>query len=262
MSSINKLEKFRQNRSFKCLLQPEMKELFRVDHHLKGRWKQDFFRNDNPITLELGCGKGEYTTALAELYPGRNFIGIDIKGARLWKGAKYAETKGLPNVAFVRTNIDFIEWLFAEGEVEEIWVTFADPQLKSPRKRLTGTMFLERYRKFLVPEGVIHLKTDSRYLHEYTAALAAQNNLRILCSSSDIYGTPDSARDGFPAELLTVQTFYEKNYLSWGLPITYMGFSLIQKNGEVCATPLIEPVWDSDFWRAEEDKGRIKKPIR
>ncbi|MGM9774427.1 MAG: tRNA (guanosine(46)-N7)-methyltransferase TrmB [Candidatus Egerieousia sp.] len=260
MSSINKLEKFRQNEGFKCLLQPKMEELFRVDYPLKGKWNSDFFKNNNPITLELGCGKGEYTIALAELHPERNFIGIDIKGARLWKGAKYAETKGLNNVAFVRTNIDFIEWLFGKDEIEEIWVTFPDPQLKSPRKRLTGSMFLERYRKFLAPGGVIQLKTDSKYLHEYTAALAAQNGLHIICNSSDIYGATETA--GFPQELLTVQTFYEKNYLSWGLPITFLKFNLLQANGKKYEAPFKEPEWDQEYWRKEEDKGRLNRPIR
>ncbi len=260
MSSINKLEKFRQNEGFKCLLQPKMEELFRVDHPLKGKWKSDFFMNDNPITLELGCGKGEYTIALAQLHPERNFIGIDIKGARLWKGAGYAEANALRNVAFVRTNIDFIEWLFDKEEIDDIWITFPDPQLKSPRKRLTGSMFLERYRKFLTPGGAIQLKTDSKYLHEYTAALAGQNGLRIICKSSDIYGAED--KSGFPKELLDVQTFYEKNYLSWGLPITFLEFNLLQADGSKHEAPFKEPVWDNDFWRKEEEKGRLNRPIR
>src|SRR5574344_1200462 len=187
MSSIGKSEKFRQNEQFKCLLQPTMQEVFRTDYRLKGKWKSDVFHNSNPLTLELGCGKGEYTIALAEKYPDRNFIGIDIKGARLWKGAKYVESKGLENVVFIRTSIDFIEGLFAENEISEIWITFADPQLKNSRKRLTGILFLSRYSKFLVPNGIIHLKTDSRYLHEYTKAIAEQNGCHVLCCSTDIY---------------------------------------------------------------------------
>ena len=171
MSTIGKLEKFRQNSTFKCLLQPKMEEVFRKDYGLKGKWNQEVFGNGNPITLELGCGKGEYTVALAKMYPGRNFIGIDIKGARLWKGAKEVEQSGMKNVRFLRTNIDFIEWIFGSGEIDSIWVTFADPQLKSPRKRLTSPMFLNRYRKFLIESGLVHLKTDSRFLHEYTAAV-------------------------------------------------------------------------------------------
>lgn len=253
MSTIGKLEKFRQNSTFKCLLQPKMEEVFRKDWHLKGRWHEDVFRNSNPITLELGCGKGEYTISLARMYPQRNFIGIDIKGARLWKGAKEAEETGLENVRFVRTSIDFIEWMFADGEVDEIWITFADPQLRSPRKRLTGTMFLERYRKFLKPNGIIHLKTDSRLLHEYTYELARQNSLEILCRSTDIYGEENPA---FPPELKTVQTFYEQYFLKMGLKITYLGFRL---RPEVCFK---EPEWDSAFWLEKENEGRILGRIR
>lgn len=224
MSSINKLEKFRQNEAFSCLLQPAMDEVFRKDYFLKGKWHSVVFGNDNPITLELGCGKGEYTTALAEKYPDRNFIGVDIKGARLWTGAKYTEDHGLKNVRFLRTSIDFIEWIFAPREIEQIWITFADPQVHSPRKRLTSELFLERYRKFLMPGGIINLKTDSLLLHESTALIARSNNLEILCKCTDIYNASDSS--GFPPELLTIQTFYEKHYLSLKMPITYIAFKL------------------------------------
>lgn len=270
MSSIGKSEKFRQNEEFKCLLQPRMEEVFRKEFRLKGNWKSSIFHNNNPLTLELGCGKGEYTIALAEKYPDRNFIGIDIKGARLWKGAKYVESNGLKNVVFIRTSIDFIEGLFAENEISEIWITFADPQLKNPRKRLTGILFLSRYSKFLVADGIIHLKTDSRYLHEYSKALAEQNGCRVLCCSTDIYNGETVAEkvadkvdanvaavNEFPEELLTVQTFYEKFYLSLGLPITYLSFTLPPKLSDYQ-----EPVWDEAFWKAEEDKGRTRKQIR
>lgn len=226
MSTINKLEKFRQNLTFKCLLQPEREEVFRHDYALKGRWHEEVFGNDNPITLELGCGKGEYTTALAEQNPDRNFIGVDIKGARLWKGAKYVETQGLKNVRFIRTSIDFIEWIFAPREIAQIWITFADPQVHSPRKRLTGNLFIERYRKFLVPGGVIHLKTDSLLLHEFTASMARENNFEVIAKSTDIYNAPTSEAAAFPPELLTIQTFYEKHYLGLGLPITYIAFKI------------------------------------
>ena len=253
MSTIGKLEKFRQNSTFKCLLQPKMEEVFRKDWYLKGKWHEEVFCNSNPITLELGCGKGEYTVSLAKMYPDRNFIGIDIKGARLWKGAREAEETGLKNVRFIRTSIDFIEWMFAEGEIDEIWITFADPQLRSPRKRLTGTMFLERYSKLLKETGRINLKTDSRVLHEYTYALAQQNSLEILCRSTDIYGEENPA---FPAELKTVQTFYEQHFLKMGLKITYLCFRL----GD--AESFREPEWDSAFWLEKEGEGRTLGRIR
>lgn len=253
MSTIGKLEKFRQNSTFKCLLQPKMEEVFRKDWHLKGRWHEEVFRNSNPITLELGCGKGEYTVSLAKMYPERNFIGIDIKGARLWKGAREAEETGLANVRFIRTSIDFIEWIFGSGEIDEIWITFADPQLRAPRKRLTGTMFLERYRKFLKESGKIHLKTDSRLLHEYTYALAQQNSLEILCRSTDIYKEENPA---FPLELKTVQTFYEQYFLKMGLPITYLCFRLGDASG------FKEPEWESALWLEKENEGRTLGRIR
>ena len=260
MSSIGKLEKFRQNSTFKCLLQPKMEELFQKDYHLKGRWHKELFGNSNPITLELGCGKGEYTTALAKLHPDRNFIGIDIKGARLWKGAKMVEEEGIGNVRFIRTSIDFIESLFACGEIEQIWITFADPQLRSPRKRLTGSMFLNRYKKFLNHSGVIHLKTDSRFLHQYTYALAQANNLDIICRSTDIYNS--TSKEDLPQELTAVQTFYERYFLKMGLPITYLSFKLTDKEGKAPATEFIEPEWDKDFWLQEEQKGRTGGHIR
>ncbi|MBR4802574.1 MAG: tRNA (guanosine(46)-N7)-methyltransferase TrmB, partial [Bacteroidales bacterium] len=226
---------------------------FRRDYRLKGKWHQEIFNNSNPITLELGCGKGEYTVSLAKMYPNRNFIGIDIKGARLWKGARQVEETGLQNVRFIRTNIDFIQWLFGPDEIDSIWITFADPQLRSPRKRLTGTMFLERYRMFLKRDGVINLKTDSRLLHEYTYALAQQNGLEILCRSTDIYGEDNQA---FPLELKTVQTFYEQHFLKMGLPITYLCFKL----GDACG--FVEPEWDSAYWLERENEGRTLGRIR
>ena len=155
MGSKDKLKRFAENETFACLLQPRTAEVLNTDHPVKGRWGAQMFHNDNPIVLELGCGKGEYTIALAEKFPERNFIGIDIKGARLWKGAKYATEHALPNVAFIRTRIEFITSLFAPGEVAEIWITFADPQEKKARKRLTAPGFLNRYNQILAPEGVL-----------------------------------------------------------------------------------------------------------
>lgn len=227
-----KLKKFSENETFACLVQPATEQVLNCDHPLKGHWGEQMFGNDNPIVLELGCGKGEYTTALAERFPEKNYIGIDIKGARLWKGAKYATVNNLHNVAFIRTRIEFIESLFDRNEVSEIWITFADPQEKKPKKRLTHPLFLERYRHFLKPEGTIHLKTDSRLLHFFTLETALQNNLTVIDHNDDIYGS--SRAD----ELLSIKTFYESNFLAQGVRITYMSFRL---DGD---KPLREPDWD------------------
>lgn len=248
MSSKDKLRKFRENETFECLFQPKTEEVLGKPYSLRGRWGKEVFGNDNPITLELGCGKGEYTIALAQKFPNRNFIGIDIKGARLWKGAKFATENKMGNVLFIRTRIEFITSLFAEGEISEIWITFPDPQLKRPRKRLTGTMFLERYKQFLSPDGIINLKTDSKYLHNYTLALAQQNGLEILEANNDIYGS------GRADEILSIKTFYEAHYIKRGLEITYLAF--LPENGR----SLVEPVWDEEYWEVEEAKGRENTP--
>ena len=248
MSSKDKLRKFRENETFACLYQPKTEEVLNASYPLKGKWGKEVFKNDNPIVLELGCGKGEYTIALSEKFPDKNFIGIDIKGARLWKGAKYAQENNLGNVLFIRTRIEFITSLFAEGEISEIWITFPDPQLKRERKRLTGTMFLERYQNFLKPDGIINLKTDSKYLHNYTLALAQQNNLTIHDANNDIYGT------GRADEILSIKTFYEAHYIKRGLQITYLSFNLDNKE------PFKEPHWDEEYWLAEEAIGRENTP--
>ena len=193
----DKLRKFAENETFSCLLQPSAQELladgyFHLrDHAVKGRWHERF-GNANPIVLELGCGKGEYTIALTERDPSRNYIGVDIKGARLWKGAKYATEHALPNVAFLRTRVEFITAFFAPGEVSEVWLTFSDPQYRSENSRLCSPLFLERYRSFLKPGGIVHLKTDSRFLHEYARAVCVANNLQVLACTTDLYGTADA----------------------------------------------------------------------
>lgn len=335
----DKLRKFKENETFSCLVQPRTDEVFGKDHPLKGHWGEKMFGNDRPIVVELGCGKGEYTIDLALRNPGCNYIGVDIKGARLWKGAKYATEHSLPNVAFLRTRIEFIESLFAPEEVSEIWITFADPQIGREKKRLTSPLFLSRYRNFLKKGGIVHLKTDSRYLHEYTRAIAGQNGLEILACTSDLYGRNTSAstesffekkdkalqpsapgqpsrsgilppsisglpsssgivfpscHEGFPAgmadviqlpasssagsdgipvretipsepssesyrqlmasplasvcgsdaidALFQVQTFYETQYLSQGIPITYMAFRIDHQG------PYLSPEWDPDQW--------------
>ena len=218
----NKFARFQENITFDCLYQPDFNDVFQKDWFLKGHWNQSVFKREAPITLELGCGKGEYTLALARKYPDRHFIGIDIKGARLWRGAKTAIEEELKNVAFIRTRIEFIQSFFAADEVDEIWITFPDPQIAKERKRLTHTMFLERYRTFLRPDSTIHLKTDSRELYDFTCEQALALNYPIVQACPDIYGTGlDSVID-----ILGFRTFYEKQFLAQGKPITYLAFKL------------------------------------
>ena len=227
----DKLRRFAENETFSCLLQPSASDLLAEgyfnlsDHPVKGHWNEMYFAKGKPeaeVVLELGCGKGEYTIDLARRHPERNYIGVDIKGARLWKGAKYATQNNMPNVAFLRTRIEFIPAFFAPGEVSEIWLTFSDPQPKSENSRLTSPVFLERYRKFLKPGGLIHLKTDSSLLHEYTVDVCRSLGLKVTACTDDLYGS-DAA---VPPEVREVQTFYEKMFLEKGSRITYMSFIL------------------------------------
>ena len=218
----DKLRKFAENETFACFVQPEFDTVFRCDHPLKGNWRRDFFHNNQPIILELGCGKGEYTVGLAERNPDKNYIGIDIKGARMWRGAKTATERGMENVGFVRTRIEFIRSFFAEGEIAEIWITFPDPQLKSRRakKRLTSPLFLADYKKMLAEDGVINLKTDSKHLYAYTAAVIERLGLNVEVQNDDISGS------GYADEVLSVKTAYETKFVAMGLPITYTRFGL------------------------------------
>ncbi len=253
-----KLKKFAENETFRCLLQPSAEEVladgfFNLrDHAVKGHWNETMFDAPRPIVLELGCGKGEYTVDLAQRNPAFNYIGVDIKGARLWKGAKYATQHGMGNVAFLRTRIEFITAYFAPGEVSEIWLTFSDPQFRSENSRLTSPLFLERYRSFMKPGGIVHLKTDSMFLHRYSRAVAESNGLRILGCTEDLYGTPQSDRHlpGLPDEtveaLYEVQTFYEKMFLEQGYKITYLSF-VIDHDG-----PYEHPDFDEEYWRSVE----------
>ncbi len=220
----NKHKRFAENLAFACLVQPAFDEVWQRDHCLKGRWRADFFGNDNPVALELGCGRGEYTVGLGALYPGRNIIGIDVKGARLWRGAKTATDSGMRNVGFIRTRIEFIESFFAPGEIDEIWITFPDPQLKDERakKRLTAPGFLDRYARFVRPGGTIHLKTDSLPLHRYTLEVLAGRGIIPEAACEDIYG---SGMAGANPEL-QIKTTYETRFLGEGLPITYLRFRL------------------------------------
>ncbi len=222
----DKVRKFNENLTFKNLLQPEFEEVFKTEHPIKGNWRKEFFGNDNPIVLELGCGRGEYTVALGGRFPQKNYIGVDIKGARIWRGAKTATELQMGNVGFLRTRIEFINSVFAPGEVDEIWLTFPDPQLKKQRgnKRLTSPQFLGYYAKFLKPDAVIHLKTDSQFMHEYTKAVCECNNLTMEACCNDIYGT------GYADEILSIKTTYESKFLEQGLPITYLRFRLDGKS--------------------------------
>lgn len=217
--------------SFARVYQPAFEEVFRKDYKYKGNWAREVFGNQNPIVLELGCGKGEYTINLARRYPDINFIGVDIKGARIWKGAKTAHEQHLDNVAFLRTRIEIIESFFGEDEINEIWLTFPDPQLKRRRKkkRLTGARFLNQYRNFLVDNGIIHLKTDNDNLYHYTIEIAAMNKLSVLRSTGDLYHSE------YNDDALAIKTYYEIQYLEEGSNINYLKFALPKDR------PIIEP---------------------
>ncbi len=291
----DKLRKFAENETFECLLQPSAEEVLADgfdhlrDHPVKGHWFEGGSTTPGaPLILELGCGKGEYTLELARRNPDKNYVGVDIKGARLWRGAKTATQEGLPNVRFLRTRIEFITAYFAPGEVSEIWLTFSDPQPKSENNRLTSPGFFERYRKMLKPCGVVRLKTDSRFLYEYTRAVIEANGLKVLASSTDLYGevvhengpkraqppvsevwsctkTAQSVHNlqatllaAIPAspdiepEVREVQTFYESMFLEQGVPITYLAFT-IDKEG-----PYVHPAekFDPARWRELDDSRR------
>ncbi|RZJ36363.1 MAG: tRNA (guanosine(46)-N7)-methyltransferase TrmB [Flavobacterium sp.] len=222
MGSKNKLKRFRENETFANVIQPEREEAMGGEFGLKGKWNTHF-GNDRPIVLELGCGKGEYTIGLAKLNPHKNFIGIDIKGARLWRGAKTAVEENLKNVAFLRTQIELIDHLFAPGEVDEIWITFPDPQIKYKRTkhRMTNPSFLALYKKILKSDGVVHLKTDSEFMHGYTLGLLQGLGHEIEYSNHNIY-----RNEGSPAEVIGIQTFYESQYLEVNKPITYLRFKI------------------------------------
>lgn len=221
----NKLKRFAENKTFDNVFQPKRDEMI-SGFELKGNWNKTVFKNNHPIVLELGCGKGEYTVALAEKYPDKNFIGIDIKGARFWRGAKTAIENNLPNAAFLRTQIELIDYAFSENEVSEIWITFPDPQIKYRRTkhRLTHPEFLNRYKKVLKKNGLMHLKTDSEFLHGYTHGILQLLGHPVLISSHDVYH-PDNRE--LPEEITSVQTFYEKRFLEENKKITYIRFRLI-----------------------------------
>ena len=213
----NKLAKFADMATYDNVFQYSFATLTKEGFHLKGKWNS-FFGNDHPIVLELGCGKGEYTVGLARKYPDKNFIGIDIKGARMWKGATEALNEQLTNVAFLRTHIELIDHFFAEEEISEIWITFPDPQMKKVNKRLTSTRFMKAYSRILKSERIIHLKTDSNFLFTYTRAMIEENVLPVLFVSDDLYNS------NLQDDILEIQTFYEQQWRSRGLSIKYIRF--------------------------------------
>jgi tRNA (guanine-N7-)-methyltransferase len=223
VGSKNKLKRFRENETFDNVIQPTRDELVNANFETKGHWNDTVFKNANPLVLELGCGKGEYTVALAKRYPAKNFIGIDIKGARFWRGAKTALEDGLDNAAFLRTQIELIDHAFAKNEVDEIWITFPDPQIKYKRTkhRMTNLEFLSRYKKILKPEGVIHLKTDSEFMHGYTLGLLHGAGHEVLYANHNVY-----RQEGSPDEVTSIQTHYESIYLEKNKPITYIRFKI------------------------------------
>ncbi|NTW31478.1 MAG: tRNA (guanosine(46)-N7)-methyltransferase TrmB [Bacteroidetes bacterium] len=217
-----KIERFAELNTFENVFHPKLEYYVEGGFPFKGSWAKDFFKNNNPIVLELGCGKGEYTTGLAEKYPEKNFIGVDLKGERIWKGSKTAIDKGMKNVAFIRTQIERIEYFFEKDEVSEIWITFPDPQLNKPRikKRLTSPAFLERYKKFIKPEGIIHLKTDNAIFFEYSLNIIHENNHTLLFTTHDLYGSE------LTDDILGIKTFYEQKFMEKGFKICYLKFKL------------------------------------
>ncbi|HPW98677.1 MAG TPA: tRNA (guanosine(46)-N7)-methyltransferase TrmB [Flavobacterium sp.] len=223
MGSKNKLKRFKENETFENVLQPTREEVVSGEFQYKGKWNSDFFKNNNPIIVELGCGKGEYTIGLAERNPNINYIGIDVKGARFWRGAKTAIETGMNNVGFVRTQIELIENIFSSHEISEIWITFPDPQIKYKRTkhRMTNSEFLKMYKRILKPEGVVNLKTDSEFMHGYTLGLLHGEGHEVLYSNHNVY-----KNEGSPSEVTEIQTFYENQYLEINKAITYIRFKI------------------------------------
>ena len=223
MGSKNKLKRFRENETFSNVVQPTREEILSGEFPYKGNWQKDFFKNDKPLVLELGCGKGEYSVGLAKMHPEKNYLGIDIKGARFWRGAKTALEENLDNVGFLRSQIELVDQIFAENEVDEIWITFPDPQIKYKRTkhRMTNSEFLQKYKKILKPDGVVNLKTDSEFMHGYTLGLLHGEGHEVLQANHDVY-----KNDYSPKEVTGMQTFYEKQYLEQGKPITFIKFRI------------------------------------
>lgn len=233
--SKNKLSKFAEMATYDHVVEAPFQTPSSPNHPLYGKWHEEFFHNNNPIVLELGCGRGEYCVGLGRLFPNKNFIGVDIKGARMWSGATEAKETGLTNVGFLRTHIEFIDKFFAPGEVAEIWLTFSDPQMKKVTKRLTSTYFLARYRHFLTDNGLVHLKTDSNFLFTYTDFMVQENQLPVEFRTDNLYHTLAAEEDKEVCQILGIRTYYEQQWLDRGLNIKYLKFRLPQKG------TLVEP---------------------
>ena len=216
-----KLSRFAENKTFPHLFEPTYFQLME-GFPLKGKWSSGFFKNSNPIVVELGCGKGEFTVGLAEKYPEKNFIGLDMKGARMWRGAKTVQENEMTNVAFVRCHIELIENLFSENEISEIWITFPDPQPQTGRvkKRLTSPQFLGRFRNIATKGCIIHLKTDNTGLFEFTRQVIRDQNLQMLFETDDVDEKPA------PEDAVSIRTFYEEMFRSKGETIKYLEFVL------------------------------------
>lgn len=251
-----KLAKFADMERYENVFQYPYSVVSDVPFDMKGCWRQQYFHNDNPIVLELGCGKGEYTVGLAERYPDMNFIGVDIKGARMWTGATDALAKGLKNVAFLRTNIEIIDRFFAPDEVQEIWLTFSDPQMKNPRKRLSSTFFMERYRYFLVDGGIVHLKTDSNFLFTYTSYMVDVNKLPLIVRTTDLYGEQEKKVLTLPR---AIQTYYESMWMNRGISIKYQCFHLPHEG--VLTEPEVEIELD-EYRSYHRDKRSSKQTAK
>lgn len=221
MGSKNKLKRFSENETFANVIQPTREDVFNNSLALKGHWRSKIFKNNNPIVLELGCGKGEYSVNLAQRNPDKNYVGVDIKGARFWRGAKSALEEGLQNVVFLRIQIELIDHIFEENEVDEIWITFPDPQIKFKRTkhRLTNIDFLNKYKRIIKPDGIVHLKTDSEFMHGYTLGLLHGLGEVVEYAHHDVYNNEFS-----PREVTEIQTYYEKQYLEENKKITYLKF--------------------------------------
>lgn len=241
----NKLSKFAEMATYPHVFEPAinvdeanpMKD--NLSFYMKGKWNEQFFHNDNPIVLELGCGKGEYTVGLARMFPNKNFIGIDIKGARMWSGATESYKEGMKNVAFLRTRIEFIEKYFGQDEVGEIWLTFSDPQMKKPTKRLTSTYFMQRYRSFLKDGGIIHLKTDSNFLFTYTEYVLKENGIKPSIFTRNLYTEQDKL--SIDKNILGIKTYYEQQWIDGGIDIKYLSYALPRE------TSLKEPDVEIEF---------------
>ncbi len=247
--SKGKLAKFADMETYENVFQYPYSVVEHVPFEMQGHWHEAYFHNDNPIVLELGCGKGEYTVGLAKLYPHINFIGVDIKGARMWTGATQAIKEGLKNVAFLRTNIEIIDRFFAPDEVQEIWLTFSDPQMKNPRKRLTSTYFMNRYRRFLIDGGIIHLKTDSNFLFTYTTYMVEKNRLPLVLRTNDLYS--ENSENSEYSEAASIQTYYEQMWIDRGLNIRYMKFHLPHE-GELVEPDIEIPLDDYRSYRRDK----------